>query len=1126
MQGISDREYALVRYANVLAELLEPACTLAATPLDVAAWQTDERQARAAAERARYRRVELGWRWGPAWSTAWFRLRGRASEAQRALLGAASADGQVGEQDGPYLAVRFSSGTEATVWDGDTPVRGFDANRDLLRLDAAAAGHRVELLVEAACNQPLGVSTFWWDGPEVQARWREATPGRLEAAELVVRHAGLEAAVADYRFVVETVRALDAPGGPGPADGSAGPAPADPRALELLRLLRRVTDDLERLRPTDPAALVAILAPLAAAYDDDPARPAVSLCHAVGHAHLDTAWLWPLAETRRKAQRSWSNTLELLDRDPAFRFVATQPQQYVWLQEDAPALFARVHAAVERGAWEPGGATWIEPDCWAPSAEALARQLVLGQAWNRATFGAGSEPAYLFLPDTFGFPACLPQLMRAAGLDTFVTNKLAWSERSAFPHATFLWRGLDGAAVVAHQTPGGDYNATLSPAELARGERRLVERDGGPIGPERAFVDRWLQPFGHGDGGGGPTGGMLERADRADRSPGLPRLVRSTLGAFCDGLHEDLVAAARDGRHAPVWDGELYIENHRGTLTSQAWLKAANARVERDLVRVEELLATRLLLTGTDRPEPKLRRRLDAAWKQLLLHQFHDILPGSSIQVVFDEAREAFRSLEREVAALARAVAGATTKDPRRPLPRLTAEPLPEPAHAVDALGLVELDVEAEDGVATLRSDHLVVEVHATGTVYLRRRRLVDDDAPLGPLGTGDADDDGDFDARHELWLYGDRPRQWDAWNVDFDHLESGAPVRGRGKAAPKAVTRDGTRTAVEVPLRAGSSALTLRVALRPGSAVAEVEVVGRWREDRRLLRARVATRVRAQRWTTGTQLGYLERPTHANDVLDEARFEVPGQRWMDVAMPGLGVAVVDDHQLGRSCGVGPAAGSRELGDSETGPGPDRRAPAERPAAAAAPLFARADAHATLGLTLLRAPSFPDPTSDRERHALRYGLLLHDGDWRAARVPDVAAAFADRPHADDGVHLPDELAADLSRGPFDLAVEPPGAVEVLAVKPAEAGGGLVVRLAERHGGSATAHLTWARPVTGVRDVDLRERELDEARAAWSARRPGAPTPFDAPGPLAHDGAATRLELAPFELRTLRVDLPG
>ena len=1086
MQGISDRDYALVRYTNFLGEVLAPTCTLASTPLDIGVFQTDERQAYDAATRARYRRVELGWRWGPAWSTAWFRLRGKASDEQRALLAKGAARQ---EQDAPYLAMAFSSGTEALLWRDAAPCRGFDDNRDLFRLEGAPAGS-LTFLIEAACNMPLGVSTFWWDGPEVQKRWREAAPGRLERAELVVRDPAAERAVADYRAAVETAAALDE---------------KDPRCLELLRRIRAVTDDYERaqLIPGRAPHVAELLAPLRLAArgpeDQSPLKPADTTCHAVGHAHLDTAWLWPMAETRRKAQRSFTNALELLERHDGFRFAATQPQQYAWIAEDSPELFERIRAAAATGRWETSGAMWIEPDCNAPSGESLVRQIVHGQAYQRATFGPDAAPAFLFLPDTFGFPACLPQLLHKAGLDSFLTDKMAWSERNSFPHVTFHWRGLDGTELLTHLTPGTNYNAPITPTDLRRAEARLVERDAGPIGPERAFFERWLQPFGFGDGGGGPTEEQLGRADRAAVTPGLPRVEHSTIGGFCDALHGDVRTAADAGQRPPVWDGPLYIENHRGTFTSQAWLKEANTRVERGLARAEELLATRVLIEGATAATPALRARFDAAWKTLLLHQFHDILPGSSIQLVFDEAREAFKLLERELAALTLAAAGANRRDDLYPLTRTTSERLPELPHEVDAIGMVETELDGT--VATLRNDHVVVEVHPTGDLYVRRRRLVDDDLPLAPWTTEDGEDvPGDFCVHHHLGAFADRPRQWDAWNLDYDHVEAHVPVNGKPSRAPRSITKDSRRTTLELPLSVGKSRLRMRVSLAPHQCGAEIELDTTWREDQVLLRAHFATPIRAQRWTVGTQLGFVEWPSHANTAIDEARFEVPGQRWMDVSQPGRGVAILDECKLGRSSGIGPNVTPGTGGSAHPG--------------------------VQLGLTLLRSPNFPDPTSDRGRHHLRYAIVVHDGDWRAAQVPARAAAFADETHELAGTRLPVELASSLRSGPFDLTSNPAGAVEVMACKLAEDGKGLIVRLAERHGGEARAMLSWHAAVPGVRETDLLERGLDEARAAWLERRPDSTTPFDRVGVLEHESATTSLDLAPFEVRTLRVDLPG
>jgi len=1036
MIGISDRDFALIRYENFLAEVLGPACTSHRLPLDAAVFQTAERSAIQAAREATFSPAELGWRWGPVWSTAWFRLTGELPADMRAAVEAAP--------ETRSLALGFSSGTEALLWQDGVRARGFDENRDLFRL-ALPATARVEFLIEAACNMPLGVSTFWWDHPEVQKRWREDKPGRLERAELVVLDEARLAICRHYAHVVATAKALDE---------------SAPRTLELLALLRDITTAWEQdgacqtlgkpLRSA--AAFVRGDALLSEAVK--PSATATTTCHAAGHAHIDTAWLWPMAETRRKCQRSFANALELIDRHKGFRFSATQPQQYDWLRDDAPALFARITRAIEAGVWEASGAMWVEPDCNAPSAESLVRQLVQADLFRTAHLPAAERPTFLFLPDTFGFPACLPQLMSAAGIDTFITDKLAWSEAHEFPHTTFRWRGLDGTEVVTHLTPGTNYNAPLLPADLVRGQARLLEKDARPLGPARPLIARWLQPFGFGDGGGGPTEETFARIALANAEPALPTVEASTIDAFTRALHSDIEALETPDKRLPTWDGELYLEQHRGTYTSQSRLKSPVARLERQLARVEALWATRLLIApATAADDADLRAGLQRTWRTLLCHQFHDILPGSSIEVVHQEARAALEDAQRDLRELELAAAGTHRNANGQKLnsPLLEALPaMPTAAKKSDHdLALIEAD---HDGaLACIANETLAAEIHPSGRL------------DIFPASAPTPREPEDRLASFELELCSDRPRRWDAWNLDAEHTDTTRPVVPRRGAAPELHYLKGRHVA-ELRMKAGASPLVLRASLGPGDAYVRIEVDVDWQEERHLLRALVHTPVRAQRWTTGTQLGFIERACHANTSLDAARFETPGQRWMDVSEPGRGVAIMDDFQLGRS--------------SRTAPG----------------------GATTLGLSLLRAPTFPDPTSDRGRHHIFLAVLPHTGDWRAACVPARAAAFADLAHASRPTKLPPgELGEALARGPFTLQSTPPGAVEVLAFKPAEDGDGLILRLAERHGGRARLQIDWAAPIAPPEPVDLHE------------------TPTGAPSP--HPDA---LNLAPHELVSLRI----
>lgn len=1022
MIGISDRDFALIRYENFLAEVLEPACILARSPLAAGVFQTTERSAIASAMAATFEPVELGWRWGPVWSTAWFRLTGKLPpELARTLEKGATPRS---------LALGFSSGTEALLWQGGQRQRGFDENRELVRIAPPKEG-RVDVLIEAACNMPLGISTFWWDHPEVRKRWREERPGRLERAELVVLDEGQLELTRRYAQRVATAKALDEKA---------------PRTLELLAELRDFTTTWERTGSAELPILPS-------------ASGAATTCHAAGHAHIDTAWLWPMAETRRKCQRSFANALELIDRHADFRFSATQPQQYAWLKEDAPELFGRIESAITRGAWEASGATWIEPDCNAPSAESLVRQLLQAELFRTEELPRAARPSFLFLPDTFGFPPALPQLMAAAGITTFLTDKLAWSEAHEFPHTTFRWRGLDGSEVVTHLTPGTNYNAPLLPADLLHGQARLLEKDARPLGPRRPFIPRYLQPYGFGDGGGGPTEETFARIALSQEEPALPAVEPSTIGAFCEALHQDLEVAEGPDMRLPVWDGELYLEQHRGTYTTQARLKSLVARLERQLARVEALWATRLLLEpDTSEGDAQLRADMRDIWRTVLCHQFHDILPGSSIEVVHQEARTALESALRELRALELGAARTSRQGVARDLASPLLEPLPAgpvraEACAPGGLGLVEADHAGP--LACIANDNLAVELQPTGRLDLYPASAPTPRAPEDRL------------ASVELELASDRPRRWDAWNLDAEHTDARIPVEPRRRAAPELHYRKGRHVA-ELRLKAGSSPLTLRASLGPGDVSVRLEVDIDWQESHRLLRALVHTPVRTPHWTSGTQLGFIERPTHANTTHDAARFEVPGQRWMDVSEPGRGVAVLDDYQLGRSARTAPGGA------------------------------------VTLGLSLLRAPTFPDPSSDRGRHHIFLAVLPHAGDWRAACVPARAAAFSDLAHAARPTKLPPgEQGEALARGPFTLRSTPPCAVEALAFKPAEDGDGLILRLAERHGGRASLELQWAVPIAPPEQVDLFEAPVE--------------APLDLPG-----GSQTRLDMAPHQLQSLRI----
>lgn len=1023
---LPDLEYAALRFETFADEVLRPLAMPARHPLSISVVSFDGRprldEVRALPEDA-FQPVEIGWRWGPVWSTTWFRLR-------------AEVPGSLG---GRRVDLRFDSGTEALAWRDDAPWHGFDFNRDRGPwLETAAGGESIDILVEAACNMPLGISTFWWDHPELHARWKEAKPGRLAAAELVAFDDVAWRFVEAWDLARRTLLAQ-------PAES--------PRARSLEIGLRSV---LGRIPADDPRpALDELQGELDALLLGD-ASDTGTTCIAVGHAHIDTAWLWPLAETRRKCLRTFATVDRIMEAWPDFRFLCSQAQQYQWIREDSPALFDRITARVKEGRWEPGGSMWIEPDCNAPSGESLIRQILHGCGWWDEAFGDAVEHRHVYLPDTFGFPASLPQIIRGAGLDTFITNKISWCERNRFPRVTFDWIGIDGTAVLTHLTPGHNYNSSILPADLQFGERNLAELDAGA-------TRTWLQPYGFGDGGGGPTIEQVERVGTmAEGVQGLPEVRFGRADEFCDLLHAEASIARAAARPLARWDGELYLELHRGTYTSHQWLKQANHRAESALRAIEILGCGDPTARGESIAD--LRRRLDETWKLVLLNQFHDILPGSSIPEVYDDAREQYAAIEatctaeldRGLVAWGGALDASGLDDPivvfnpastpRGGIVEVDGELLP--VEAVPAGGAVLVDgahlhlvsdaVEVESHA--MRNGRVEVVFDEVGRVVELRRAGGESVVAAGSAG-------------HRFRLYEDRPRRWEAWDLDRDYHEKFVDVDA--PAARHAVVESGPlRGAIEFEHAIGrSSRLVVRYHLDAGSDRLDVDLLVDWREDRTILRAEFPTSIRARSAAFGIQFGEIERATHRNTSWEEARFEVPGRRWMDLSQPGLGLAVLDQGIVGRS------------------------------------------AHEnTLGLSLLRAPHFPDPSCDRGEHRLRYALMPHAGDRRAAGVDAEAEAFAEPltvRRLRDGEASAGGVAVVQ---PFEIEVDGAASIEVAALKPAEDGRGAVLRIVEKHGAAGTASVC----VPGhskATPVDLRERPIELAGFSWDAERRTANIPL-------------------------------
>lgn len=1037
----SEFETAIHRIEVFARQVLAPAVFPQRVPLRAEIFQSRAALPYSVAIQGPYTPVDSALRWGPVWSTAWFRVSGRVPDS---IAGACA-------------VLRFSTGTEATLWRDGIPHQGLDANHDFAPiLDAATTGQAVELFVEAACNRPFGVSLFPWESHEDHLRWSEADPGRLELCEL----AAFDEAVWRLWKTAEFARQL--------AQALPAGAPQRPRILDALERAVRVIDPRD-VRSRCHEAERLLLDGLQAGGD-----PARSTCVAVGHAHIDTAWLWRVRESRRKCMRTFSTVLRLMERHPEFRFIASQAQQYAWIESDAPELFDEIRRRVQDGRWEAGGAMWIEPDCNVPCGESLVRQIIHGTRYWEERFGAAGRQAHLYLPDTFGFCAALPQLMRLAGLRTFITNKLSWNDTVEFPHVTFVWRGLDGSEVLAHCTPGGDYNSDNRPAMLLRGVER-VQR----LAPPDA--QRWLQPYGYGDGGGGPTEETILHADLSRDCAGLPRVEHGRVDSFCESLHRSRTELRQRGGDLPIWDGELYLQYHRGTYTTQAWLKRANRRLERDLRTAEWLTAF-----GPDDDagaHPCVAAdSLAQAWQALLCSQFHDILPGSSIAEVYEDTRAELTAAQDATSeciaeGISRWSSVADGRGMSKPILILSPRSFGSSAVVDSASG--PLFVPHLSALGMVVVDAAQSAAPPTGPVRVDGRRLsnglidveIDELGRIGGLRCAQtgreacgAAPGGGRTAINQLVLYTDVPGHYDAWEIARHDVDPGSPVLDPPVRC-EVVERHPLRAVIEVERPLGrASRIVQRYVLEAGSPRVNIHSRVDWHESRTLLRATFPVDVRARRAAYETQFGYIERTTHANTAWDQAMFEVPAQRWIDLSEPGLGVGLLNDCKYGHSC--------------------------------------RGN---VMGLSLLRSPVFPDPRADRGAHEFTYSVMPHGGDWRAAGVAREAEAL-------NVPLLVRPLTAGPARGvhgrwaPFELATSGGAAVEVTAAKHAEDGDGRrVLRLCETAGGGGTVRIAWRRPVARAAPIDLLERPLAAEGFAHDA-----------------DAGVTTLQVRPFQVWSLSI----
>ncbi|QFY10870.1 alpha-mannosidase [Nonomuraea phyllanthi] len=970
-----DRNLVEARLKRVLDERVRPAVHPESVPLEVAVWHAPgEPVPVAEGLAATPEPIAPGTAWGAPWGTSWFTVTGTVPAAWAGRTVEALLDLGFNENSPGFQS-------EGLVYRPDgSPVKGLNPRNQWVRVGSpVSGGERVHLHIEAASNPViLGRPAF-----QPTLLGDKETAGtdplyRLGRMDLAVFDETVWQLVMDLEVLGELMAEL-------PADGA--------RRWELLRAVERALDalDLQDVGGTAAAARAELTGVMSS-----PAAPSAHRISAVGHAHIDSAWLWPLRETVRKVARTASNMTALLEDEPDFVFAMSQAQQWAWIKEHRPEVWAKVTKAVASGRFVPTGGMWVESDTNMPGSEAMARQFVHGKRFFIDEFGIDNEEVWL--PDTFGFAAGLPQIIKAAGSKRLLTQKISWSQTNTFPHHTFLWEGIDGTRIFTHFPPVDTYNCSMSGRELAHAARNFKDK---------GVARHSLAPTGWGDGGGGTTREMVAKAARVRDLEGSPAVTWEPPAAF-------FAKAEAEYPDPPVWVGELYLELHRATLTSQAKTKQGNRRSESLLREAELWAATAAVRTGAPYPYEDL----DRIWKTVLLHQFHDILPGSSIAWVHREARRTYERVAEELNGIIDSAQRALAGDGDR---TVVFNGAPHARRGVPGggagagSGAGEGRASARDGGGfVLENDQLRVEIDARGLVVSAYDRTAGREA----VAPGQA--------ANLLQLHPDFPNKWDAWDVDRFYRNTVTDL-----VEADEVRLDGGT--VRVRRSFGSSSVTQTLSLAGGRLDIDTEVD--WHETEKFLKLAFPLDVHADRYASESQYGHAFRPTHTNTSWEAAKFEACNHRFVHVEEPGWGVALVNDSTYGH-----------DVTRTVTGSGTTT----------------------TVRASLLRAPRFPDPETDQGVHRFRHAL-----------VP--GAAIGDAVREGYFVNLPERrVTGAASERVEPLIAVDDDAVVVTAVKLADDGSGdVIVRFHESRGGRARATLTPGFPVAGVVATDLLERPTGE-----------------------------------------------
>lgn len=779
------------------------------------------------------------------------------------------------------------------------------------------------------------------------------------------------------------------------------------------------------------------------------------LIKCVGHTHIDVAWLWRLKNTRQKCSRSFSTVLRLMEQYPEYIFLQTQPQLYQYIKEDFPEIYAQIKERVKSGQWEVDGGMWVEADCNLTSGESLTRQLLIGTKFFREEFG--KEVEYLWLPDVFGYSWALPQILKKSGIDMFMTTKISWNQYNRMPHDTFEWTGIDGTKVLTHFITTPDpwnepdswfytYNGKLLPKTVQGTWNAYTEKD---------INQELLICYGYGDGGGGVNRDMLEQRRRIDKIPGLPKLETSTASEFFKDLKQNIKST--DG-YIPQWDGELYLEYHRGTYTSHAYNKKMNRKME-FLYRETEWLTAMSAILKKEISQAK-QEQLTEGWKILLTNQFHDIIPGSSIHEVYEDSKIDYEKAENialdiredalNILLEQKSKAYTIINNSNWERSEIVNIPVKEEGYFIDKENNV-LEFQKEksgysvfvnkvppmgyttiyfkDGLKENKNSVFDINEKVIDTPYYLARfnefgqiaSLYDKENNVQILK--------EEKCANVLQIFEDKPMGNDAWDIDIYYQQKGKEITNLTKFE---VTENGNlKLIIEMEWKFDKTLIKQQVIFYANNRRIDFKTWVDWKQVHQLLKAAFPVDIRSTYATYDIQYGNAKRPNNWNTSWETAKFETVAHKWVDLSEHNYGVSLMNDCKYGH--------------DIKSN---------------------------VLRITLLKAATEPDYLQDQEEHEFTYSLFPHTGDVIEGGTEKESFALNQPLTVCMGANEKEEYSF------INLDNE---YVELDAIKQSEDKKYLVVRFHEYSGAKQKVNVKFGFDIEGYMEADLMERPLEELK---------------------------------------------